>query len=132
MRSSLISLAMFALAAGCGGRARDADVTPSFREDVSRLEQRTTPAGGPSNKTLEPAIRSTAAEAAWEVRTRSPWPEYSRWVRRQLETEFGVDTSAARELRATKGSSTDLYFLAIAPDSLDPNTVSVQVRAVPR
>ena len=132
MRSSLISLAILSLVAGCGGGVEHAGVTRLFREDVSRLEQRTTPAGALLRRTLEPAIRSTAAEAAWEVSTDAPWPEYSRWVRQQLEPEFDVDTSAARELRAAKGTSGDLYFLTIVPDSLDSTAVSVQFRALPR
>lgn len=132
MRSSLISLAMLALATGCGGRAGDAGVTPSFREDVSRLEQRTTPAGALSTRTLEPAIRGSAAEAAWEVKTDLPWPEYSRWVQQQLAPEFNFNASVARELRASKGSSTDLYSLTIISGSLDSATVSIEFRATPQ
>ena len=132
MRSSLIPLAILAVVAGCGGRAGDVGVTSSFRDDVARLEQRTRPVGAVARRTLEPAIRSTAAEAAWVVKTQMLWPEYSLWVRRQLEPEFDIDTSVVRALRAVKGSPTDLYFLAIAPDSVDPNTVSVQFRALPR
>lgn len=132
MRTSLISLAILAPAVGCGGRTENPSVTSSFRNDVSRLEQRTTPPGAMWRRTLEPAVRSTAAEAAWEVSTGLPWPEYSRWVRQQLAPEFDVETSAARELRAAKGSSADLYFLTIAPDSLDSAAVSVQFRALPR
>jgi hypothetical protein len=61
-----------------------------------------------------------------------PWPEYSRWVGRQLESEFDIDTSTARELRAAKRSSADLCFLTIAPDSVDSTAVSVRFRALPR
>jgi hypothetical protein len=123
---------MLALATGCGGTVEDPGVTASFRDDISRLERRTTPPGALSHRTLDPAIRSGAAEAAWEVKSDLPWPEYSRWVRKQIEPEFDIATDGARELRATKGFSTDLYFLTIVPDSLDSAAVSIQLRALPR
>jgi len=128
----ILSLAMLVLTAGCGGSVEDSGVTLSFRNDVSRLEKRTTPPGARSRRTLEPSIGSASAEAAWEVKTDLPWPEYSRWVRQQREPEFDIATSGAREMRAAMGSSTDLYFLTIAPDSLDSAAVSIQFRAVPR
>ena len=131
-RLPILLLGISALLAGCGSSAEESGATESFHHDVSRLEQRTTPPGAASHVTTEPAGRSGIAEAAWRVDSHMPWVEYSLWVRGQLASEMDVDTSMARVLKGVEASSTDIFYLKLAPDSLDSEVVLVQLSAVPR
>ena len=132
MRRLVVVLGLTALVAGCGDSADDSGVTQSFRHEVARLKQRTTPAGAISHVTAEPAARSGTADAAWRLDSQLPWPEFSSWARRRLGSEFDVDTSMARVLKGARASATDIYYITLAPDALDSGVVLVHLTALPR
>ena len=129
----VIGFTIFLCLAGCAGTPNgETDVTQLFREDVARLRKHTAPKSGAWREVMAPTGRSGTAEARWDVQASVPWKQYRAWVGHQVRAEFSVDSTSIHRISLSKGTSSDLYFAEITPDSLDSTLVHVSLRAVPR
>lgn len=67
---------------------RHTDRDEFLRREAERVRARAIPTG--ARILSESPVKRTGftAELSWQVETDTPWPEYARWARSQLASEF--------------------------------------------
>ena len=127
----IVGFVVAALQCGCGAKESRTGMTPAFRSEVARLQERTSPVTSNARVTFLPRAYDGSTEAQWDILTGMEWPEYSRWVRQRLVPEFSVDTTNTRVLTCKKPLEADILVLSLAPDSVRNGLVHVRFRGSP-
>ncbi len=96
---------------------------PEVMDELHRIEQQTVPPGGRLLRTPVTTLGASAVHADWQIEISSTNPEYFRWVRRQMETEYHLISQTSSELVLGRTDPGDAYVLELTSGSSSPESV---------